>query len=307
MKKDTPYSGSFGLKAIPLAVLFFFAALVLCQSAYSQGLMVMAKKISGEVPLTPDSGEWRWASSLEVPLTPQVMAKPRIYESAVKKINVRALHNGKVISFLLEWEDPTEDTAIDIDKFSDAAAMQFPAARAASRPSFAMGDKDNPVNIWFWKAAWQKQQEIQKTYAATDDFAPGVLAGNPVSERKSPVENITAQGFGSATDMGKSSTQNIEGSGEHKSNKWRVVFRRALVSADNFDVSFGEGGVTPIAFAIWNGSEGDRGGRKALSTWYYVGLETEEKKTLFVYPVLALIAAVGCVVLLVLWLKKARA
>ena len=71
-------------------------------------------------------------------------------------------------------------------------------------------------------------------------------------------------------------------------------------------MTFKEGTVTPVAFAVWNGSDGNRGGRKALSTWYYVGLETEEKKTLFLYPLLAFLAAAAVMAGVVIGLRRQR-
>ncbi|RJQ50412.1 MAG: hypothetical protein C4526_12155 [Nitrospiraceae bacterium] len=275
--------------------------------AYSQGLIVMANKISGELPLDPDNSAWNRASGIEIPLAPQVMAKPRVYESGIKKLNVRALHNTKEAAFLLTWEDNTEDAAVDVDRFSDAVALEFPSSSSEGKPHFAMGDTEKTVNIWFWKAAWQSRSDGDKVYATSDDFLGGVLAGNPVSEERTlPVENLVAQGFGSATDMEKADIQNITGSGKWKSGKWAVVFKRPLTSDGRFNVKFKEGSVTPLAFAVWNGSEGDRGGRKVVSTWYYVGFETEEKKTIYFYPVLAFIGALGIEAGIIMGIRRKR-
>jgi DMSO reductase family type II enzyme heme b subunit len=120
------------------------------------------------------------------------------------------------------------------------------------------------------------------------------------------VENIVAQGFGSATDMESSDNQNLEGSGLWEADRWSVVVKRPLDSEDKYDVRFREGGVTPVSFAVWDGSEGHGGGRKAVSTWYYVGLETEEKATTYILPVLAFIAAAGIEAGLVLWIRRRR-
>lgn len=275
--------------------------------AYSQGMVIMAGKVSGDLSLDPSDSQWNRSSSVDIPLAVQVMAKPRIYKSAFNHMKVKALHNTKEIAFLVEWPDDTEDASVDVNKFSDAVALEFPSSSAGSKPHFAMGDKENTVNIWFWKALWQTPEENNKTYATVDDFAGGVLAGNPVSKaRASLAENIIAQGFGSATDMEKTETQNIAASGKRQSNNWMVVFKRQLVSQEKFDVNFLEGGVTPVAFAVWNGSESNRGGKKVVSTWYYVGLETEEKKTIYAYPVIAFIGAAGIETLIILGLRKRR-
>lgn len=258
--------------------------------AGAQGLIVMAKKVSGDLPLDPKDSLWERSVAINIPLFPQVMAKPRVYESKIKELKVRAMHNTKEIAFRVEWEDPTEDSAVDIDKFSDAVALEFPSQNAKKKPHFAMGDKEDAVNIWFWKASWQRPSEEGRLYAMVDDFAGGLEVGNPVSKiRSNPVENIIAQGFGSATDMEKADNQNITGKGLRDGNRWVVVFKRPLSSQERFDALFKEGGVTPVAFAVWDGSEENRGGKKVVSTWYYVGLETEEKKTTYIYPVAAFI------------------
>lgn len=284
-----------------------FCILFTASLAYSQGLIVMAKKVSGELPSDPKDGMWGRAISINVPLVPQVMAKPRIYESKIKELKVRAMHNTKDIAFLVEWEDPTEDSSVDIDKFSDALALEFPSQTAKEKPHFAMGDKENTVNIWFWKAAWQKSVEGERLYAMVDDFAGGIEVGNPVSKPRSiPVENIIAQGFGSATDMQKADNQNVTGKGLRDGNKWMVIFKRPLSSSERFEALFKEGGITPVAFAVWDGSEGDRGGRKVVSTWYYVGFETEEKIGTYIYPVIAFILTSGIVAGIVIAIRKRR-
>lgn len=274
---------------------------------HSQGLIVMAKKVSGELPSDPKDGMWGKVVAINVPLVPQVMAKPRIYESKIKELKVRAMHNTKDIAFLIEWEDPSEDSTVDIDKFSDAVALEFPSQTAKEKPHFAMGDKENTVNIWFWKATWQKIVEEEKLYAMVDDFAGGIEAGNHVSKpRATPVENIIAQGFGSATDMEKAGNQNVTGKGLRDGNKWMVVFKRPLSSSEKFEALFKEGGVTPVAFAVWDGSNGERGGRKVVSTWYYVGLETEEKKTTYIYPVIAFVVTAAVLAGIIFLIRKKR-
>lgn len=301
------------MRRFQVSDLKFFISSVLCilvltGMAYAQGLVIMAKKVSGELPSDPKDGKWTQAHSINIPLAPQVIASPREYESKIKELTVRAMHNTKDVTFLVEWEDPTEDASVDIDKFSDAVALQFPSQTAKEKPHFAMGDKENTVNIWFWKAAWQKRAEVGRLYAMVDDFAGGIEAGNPVSvSRANPVENIIAQGYGSATDMEKADVQNITGKGLRNGNRWAVVFKRSILSEERYDALFKEGEVIPVAFAVWDGSEGHRGGRKVISTWYYVGLETEERKTTYVYPVVAFILTSAILTGIIFLIRKKRA
>ncbi|MGD2079885.1 MAG: ethylbenzene dehydrogenase-related protein [Nitrospirota bacterium] len=308
-----------------MALCFALCAVIVLHAsdASARGLVFLAKKVAGDLPLEAGDQVWETAEALEVPLSAQVMEKPRVYETSVEKLRIRAIHNSSDIAFLVEWEDETEDKVLDLDRFSDAAAVEFPSSAAKSKPHFAMGDDDNPVNIWYWKAAWQKdgvhehQKAAEGEYAPRfytadnhvllDDFLPGVLAGNPVSTQvRSPVENIVASSFGSATDMEKSDNQDIGGAGKWDSGRWAVVFKRAVASEDKYDASFAEGRVTPVSFAVWDGSENHTGGRKSVSTWYFVGLETEEKATVYIYPMVAFLAALAIEAAIIMGIRKRR-
>ena len=107
---------------------------------------------------------------LMIGMGPQNLVAPGFAEATISNVKVKSVHNGNDIAFLLEWYDPTEnDTETMMDKFSDAAAMMFPV-KAGTEPSFMMGDADNPVQIIYWKAAWQK--DIDKGYQDVRDAYP---------------------------------------------------------------------------------------------------------------------------------------
>lgn len=321
--KDNPSSSSFvkgGTKGFFCVLCSVLCILFLSAVAHSQGVIIMAKKVSVDLPLDPENNLWNTAPALNVPLAAQAMTRPRIYDSTVKNLSVRALHNSEEIAFLIEWEDETKDTTLDINRFSDAVALEFPSAKAGEMPHFGMGDEENPVNIWYWKSIWQtaesetipidadvKAKEYtpyfrtdEKTRIFVDDWLPGVLADNPVSTHGlSPVENIIAEGFGSTTDNNKRDRIKVNGSGRWKDGRWSVVFKRKLSSEDVHDVSFREGEVKPVAFAVWDGSDGNRGGRKAISTWYYVGVEKGRDVKSFILPLIAFFIILGLELLLI--------
>jgi DMSO reductase family type II enzyme heme b subunit len=46
-----------------------------------------------------------------------------------------------------------------------------------------------------------------------------------------------------------------------------------LKSKDADDVKFVAGKAVPVAFAIWNGEQHDRNGRKMVSNWYQLVLD----------------------------------
>jgi DMSO reductase family type II enzyme heme b subunit len=111
------------------------------------------------------------------------------------------------------------------------------------------------------------------TAAADQDpaYLTGRAAGNAFSrlQRSSPVESLVAAGIGTLTPQ-PTAAQNVSGKGVWSGGEWRVVFVRNLEASGNGDARLTDG--TPVAFAVWNGSEGDRNGIKAVSTWYRLAL-----------------------------------
>jgi DMSO reductase family type II enzyme heme b subunit len=213
---------------------------------------IIAKRISGNIPDNPDNSLWTQATAFKIPLM-LLWQKP---DSPQRVVHVKSLYNEKDIAFLVEWKDATEDSVLDLDVFRDGAALQFPV-KEGEKPSFWMGEdkkSEGAVNIWFWKA--DAQELIDK----------GIRPS-----QQGPVENLIAGGFGTLT-LKEKAQQQILGKGKWKKQKWNVVFKRTLKGAKG-NANFKRGKQTPISIATWDGKEGDAGGRKAVSTWYYVSLE----------------------------------
>ncbi|MCI4625887.1 MAG: ethylbenzene dehydrogenase-related protein [Candidatus Magnetoovum sp. WYHC-5] len=285
----------------------------------AKGIVILAKKMQGEIPLDSKDAKWEQIKPLSIPLTAQVMNIPRLYETSIKEIQVRAMHNQEEVAFLVQWKDDSQDASLDIDKFSDSVALEFPSSTDKEKPRFSMGDNENPVNIWYWKAALQTAATDEKLmpnktydanwktsgYVTVDGFSPATHVNNPISSTMpSSFENIVARGFGTAANMDRAKTQSITGSGMWESGMWSVIFKRQLPAPDKLDVEFKEGTVSPISFAVWNGSVQNRGGKKELSTWYYVGIETETKIIAYILPVIVFALVGGLVYYLVLILRK---
>ena len=265
--------------------------------ASSQGLTLMAAQVTGDLPVNdPNSPVWQSATAVVVPLSAQAVTKPMLTETRVKSISVRALHNGKQIAFLTEWDDGTKnDQAIRVQDFRDAVALQFPQVQG--QPFFCMGMVGGNVNIWHWKADWQADivawQDMESLYPNMDvdqypfaqgeqpapadyqdaNYVPALAAGNLfASPRLTPVEDLVAGGFGTLTSE-PAPGQNVQGFGAWESSKWRVIFSRDLASSETEDVSFAPGQVYLVAFAAWDGANGERNGQKSTSQWVSLQLE----------------------------------
>ena len=138
--------------------------------ADDEKIEIKSVAIKGGVPLDPNSHDWNGVKQVIIAMKAQNLVAPGLAEGTIESVKVKSVHNDKEIAYLLEWYDPTEnDTETMMDKFSDAVAMMFPV-KPKTEPSFMMGDADNPVQIIYWKAAWQK--DIDKGYQDVRDAYP---------------------------------------------------------------------------------------------------------------------------------------
>jgi hypothetical protein len=63
-----------------------------------------------------------------------------------------------------------------------------------------------------------------------------------------------------------------------------VVVRRVLRTEDAAnDVQFERGKLIPIAFHAWDGANSEFGLRMAVSSWYFLALETPAPVTVYLY------------------------
>jgi DMSO reductase family type II enzyme heme b subunit len=151
----------------------------------------------------------------------------------VKRLRARIAHDGETLSVRLSWADPHKDDRIaDLDRFVDGAAVLFPLLGDAN--PLTMGDENLPVNAWLWRA-----------------------------DRAEPFD-VIARGF-STSRRRPSDSSGLVASGVHRDGEWVVVFQRPLQPADGEFVGFAPGGPAKIAFAVWEGSNAERAGQKAVS------------------------------------------
>ena len=252
---------------------------------------IVARRVE-KLPLHPDDGAWVAAPTVELHLMPLWWRYDR-----PEYLTVQALHDGKEIALLLVWADDTEDDkAIRPQDFRDAAAIQF--ALDDAPPFFAMGARRQFVNLWMWKserqadlAAFQDieaqypnigidsyvnlqrsplEQPVRQALTLESDpaFVTGWGAGNIVSDptRKSPVEDLAAQGFGTLKARPRSD-QTVSATGVYSTGSYRVMFTRKLMGQGESAVTLKPGAAVPVAFAVWNGSAGDRDGKKSVTIW----------------------------------------
>lgn len=157
----------------------------------------------------------------------------------IAAVEFSALHTDEVLALRLVWAAPHPTAAIDDnDRFPDGAAVIFPVRGDA--PLATMGSPEQPVDAWHWRA-----------------------------DRPGKARSNVATGLGTTR---VNRTMDIAANAEHRDGHWRVVFVRRLISnAPDASanaasaVQFIAGRPARIAFAVWDGGNGERGGLKAFS------------------------------------------
>ena len=106
------------------------------------------------------------------------------------------------------------------------------------------------------------------TLESDKTFVTAWGAGNIVSDpqRKSPAEDLKAEGFGNLRARPRIE-QKIDAKGIYGAGSYRVTFRRSLTPTGKNSVSLKPGMTVPVGFAVWNGDAGDRDGKKSVTIW----------------------------------------
>lgn len=194
--------------------------------------------------LTWDDDRWEAAPESVLPLTPVPLQSvdPSKYvrdavseESvgAVDAVRLRGIVNETAIALRLVWEDPSPDWSLNSGgDFADKAAVMFPLRDGAS--AMSMGSPEAPVNIWYWRA---------------DGSGP---------------YDVLAQGMGTTERRG-SDLGGLSCDAAHDGDRWHVVFRRPLSTADETVVGLDSRRSIGVALAVWEGSNRERGPLKAFS------------------------------------------
>lgn len=207
--------------------------------------MKVARVDAGEeAMLEPRHRLWTQLESERFPLVPTPLngnpaikrISPFIEKStdhgAVTELVACAAHNGSSIAIRLDWASLKHAEIVDLDEFVDGAAVMFPLTDKAS--AFTMGSDTDPVNAWYWKA-----------------------------NREGRAFDVVARGYGTSSRR-RSDQYPIVSAARHTDGRWSLVFTRSLESIDG-RARFSPGLVTRMAFAVWDGGNRERSGRKSFS------------------------------------------
>lgn len=243
----------------------------------------------------PFASAWRKARAVNVPVFPQQMVTPMLDRAGIKAVRVRALYSATELGFLVEWRDDIANVRDSLARFHDSVAVQIPSRRTKEPPPFTMGGPGQQVHIVQWRASWQRDMERGGAYEQRVAdihpriirdlppsevlppktavlWTPALAVGNPVAVAapKTPVDEIIAQGFGSATSLDRSRGR---GRGRRQATGWKVAVGLPL-DRPGAGQRIKPGSVWPVAFAVWIGNMQNRGARKHWASWINCELVT---------------------------------
>lgn len=242
--------------------------------AASQTLFLTAYQAANE-PADPAAGVWKDTQAVQIPLSAQ-LGSYAAGGGSISTVNAQALHYKDRLYVRVQWADATTDeSTVRAQDFSDAVALEFPSRSASTVPSICMGQADSGVNIWQWRADSQRglkdpasvyvNAEIDMDTKTSQIFYTARTAGNPYANPElGPVQTLVAHAFGT---LATANVQDVAGKGARVGDGWAVVFSRQYAAGDVDQAVFAPGTQTDMAIAVWNGSEGDRNGRKSVSSF----------------------------------------
>lgn len=189
----------------------------------------------------PTAPAWNDASTATLPLSSAPSQVPNANETSIDRVNVKAAYTQQRLYVRLSWADGTEDGNVTpsqydaprLNSYGDAVAVQFPA-NVSQQPGIAMGSPESNVNVWWWNGDMGRQELLAAGPGSTTEF-----------ERASISTNAT-----------------------YRDGRWHVVFSRQLTVDDPNRASLAVERDVPVSFAVWNGSNAERAGRKSVSEWY---------------------------------------
>jgi hypothetical protein len=280
----------------------------------AQGISLHAVRADTPLPVNdPWSAAWEAVRPVEITLSGQAVAPPRLLTPNLAAVRARALLDGERLAVLLEWTDATlDEDVLDVGRFADQAAIQF---ALGSGTSVCMGQQAGALNIWLWKADWAAdlvaRRDIEQRFPnssqdehlppelaegaglGADGFVTGRVAGNPRSALVHPssVEDLVAAGFGTLTPE-PPERQDVGGASSYRDGTWRVVMSRRLDNGDPSDAALEAGRSLVVAFALWDGAKGDRNGQKSVSAWLSLLIPAPEMSLFDHWPFLVLIVVV---------------
>lgn len=233
------------------------------------GEIVVKGVYRSALPKDENDKLWDEAEGTSFFLVPQIIQKDRMFDPSNDAVFVKAIFTDKEVAFLLEWNDRTKSVTGDPAAeglawgtlATDGMAIQTPvdlANLATGKPYFGHGDAAKGVSMMYWTSGSADKGQNAMIFAANG------------SGKKEPGDAAKA-GFAA--------------NGSWNAGTWKVMMKRSLTTPNkDKETQFAVGQYVPIAFANWDGSNGEAGSKHTMTTWRWVLLKPEAGSKVVTYP-----------------------
>ncbi len=209
-----------------------------------QSLPVGTWSASADTLLKGDGAAWNRFAPKRVALnrTPPLYDTDEPAPSEIATIDVRCVRTQDKLIVHLAWRDPTQDVASLPEVPNTAPETRFRKVQTEA-------------NDRFFDAA----AVMFPTKAGAGELSPSLQMGDAAHPVQIYYWNAT-RGTMLMESQGRSTTrrtgQGFPANATYQSGQWNVTLELPNLAAG-----------TPVAFAVWNGSQKDRDGRKYFSVW----------------------------------------
>lgn len=242
------------------------------------------------MPKDENDAAWAEAPSTALYMVPQIIQKERLFTPSNDLVKVKSFYNDKEIAFLVEWDDRTKsipgDTVAETiawDTISpDMIAVQTPVVlpSGSEKPYFGHGDASHPVSMMAWSSG------------TTSNPAAGMMG--------------IYTGSGTRKD-GDGAAAGFTSSGSYNGGTWKVMMKRTLTTPKkDLHTQYEVGRYIPIAFANWDGSNGEAGSKHTMTTWYWLLLQPPTGKEVVLVPLFVLVVLIGGQLAISAYLRKQK-
>jgi len=237
---------------------------------------LVSKKVEGVLSLEMENGQWETAQIFYVPFSGQVILKERLFQPTVHSLRFSSIYNETEIAFRIQWNDPTSKAHKEFGG-GDEMILQFPAKLKEGEraiPHFLMGQPGKLVNLWLWSDAYGKVVDAKAS-----------RLGDWMVREDRPLASIIS----------------------YKNGLYTLMIKRERVNDQKGSVQFpADRIVVPLAFSAVDGSSGEGGSKRGVTTWYNLLLEQSVGNNIIYVPIIIFLLILGLEVLLMVRTRRSK-